>query len=216
MTLHTPQSTSFDGNAVLHGRRPAFQNAEMTSPNLNRDQEEPHEESSKAPVRPGFGLTSATLRGLPELEYFESPQQREAALREIEAEASNPKSFDFWFGVMLTAGAPILTFFISRMFLRRVISLLGVTGLDRVVEILLVAGVAWVTVRSLHRRGLVSSVREKLIARGIAVCRGCGYLLRGLEPGSGRCPECGRRFEEDVERILREGSRGRESRGATG
>ncbi|MCG3131043.1 MAG: hypothetical protein FLDDKLPJ_01818 [Phycisphaerae bacterium] len=188
----------------------------MTSQHLDPDEGGPPGANSREPARPGFGLTSATLRGLPELGYFESPQQREAALREIESEASNPKSFDFWFGVMLTAAAPILTFFLSRMFLRRIISLLGVTGLDRVVEILLVAGVAWATVRTLHRRGLISAVREKLIARGIAVCRGCGYLLRGLGPGSGRCPECGRRFDVDVETILRDATGGRGGDGGVG
>jgi hypothetical protein len=30
---------------------------------------------------------------------------------------------------------------------------------------------------------------------GAAYCRGCGYALRGLAAGGGRCPECGRAFD---------------------
>lgn len=59
-------------------------------------------------------------------------------------------------------------------------------------------GVPFVYFRIQARREL----RELLILRDIAVCRGCGYSLRGLTAESDRCPEYGQTIGEDVRRII--------------
>lgn len=53
-----------------------------------------------------------------------------------------------------------------------------------------VAGTIFGTLFSLWIvKGMRSELRAELLARGFAICLGCGYDLRGM-PG-GRCPECG-------------------------
>ncbi len=46
----------------------------------------------------------------------------------------------------------------------------------------------WLTRKHISRR-----LREELIEDGFAICRSCGYDLRGSKQ---RCPECGQEFEK--------------------
>jgi hypothetical protein len=56
--------------------------------------------------------------------------------------------------------------------------------------------------RWLHRRGTAYDLRAKLLASGVPVCMSCGYLLRGLPPTTGCCPECGHAFSPRVRELL--------------
>lgn len=49
-------------------------------------------------------------------------------------------------------------------------------------------------------RHISKLLRQELIDHGVPVCTRCGYHLVGL-PGPG-CPECGRPFDDRVQRIL--------------
>ena len=48
--------------------------------------------------------------------------------------------------------------------------------------------------RPFHRR----EIRDAMNARGFALCPKCGYWLKGLDPDSPRCPECGTERSEAV------------------
>ena len=70
------------------------------------------------------------------------------------------------------------------------------------------------------RRGARLRVRDYLISRGVALCRNCGYDLRGLDPARAddralKCPECGANAEPRVAQLLRP-SRAQAAPGADG
>ena len=48
----------------------------------------------------------------------------------------------------------------------------------------------------------IERLREELRRIGIPVCLACGYRLRGLQPQSGRCPECGSSFDARTRELL--------------
>lgn len=150
---------------------------------------------------PRLHLLNATLAGLPELEHFPSEAARQAALQRMGLEVGRRSFSDLLKGIVAVAGTGAMVVIVAR---------LGVRGLSWprwVVDgLALVAAlaVAWGVLRFLHRRGFQRELRGKLIENGVAICRGCGYLLRGLA-ASVRCPECGRGFDADVRAILDRG-----------
>lgn len=148
---------------------------------------------------PKKNLLHLTLAGLPELDLFEAEQDREAALAEIGQEAANLRSAGFWVNVALTAMSGPIGFVLARLCLAFV---LWPRWLEGTIPVLAGAASFGFTLRWLHRRGAAQELRVKLMASGVPVCLACGYLLRGLPLSPGRCPECGRPFDETVRGIL--------------
>ncbi len=156
-------------------------------------------EPRKSPNLPRRHLFNVTLAGLPELEYFEDEAARQAALNEIGEEAANLKSGGYWSGVGILIGVTLIGQVITRWLLRLVV---WPPLLEEVLHWLVAIGTFALTLRWLHRSGVEGQLRTKLLACGVPVCMKCGYLLRGLPLDSGRCPECGRAFDEPVRAIL--------------
>lgn len=144
-------------------------------------------------------LLDFTLRGLPELEHFPDQESRRKALEEIAGEAGNPKIASFWVAIVLLAGATIATRWLAGWLLSKVL------WPPIVEEILHTAGMLLgflIVLRWLHRSGASAELRAKLLVSGVPVCLKCGYLLRGLAPAIGRCPECGTGFSPQAVEIL--------------
>jgi predicted Zn-ribbon and HTH transcriptional regulator len=144
-------------------------------------------------------LLNFTLRGLPELEHFPDQESRRKALEEIAGEAGNPKIASFWVAIVLLAGATVATRWLAGWLLSKVL------WPPIVEEILHTAGMLagfLIVLRWLHRSGAAGELRAKLLVSGVPVCLKCGYLLRGLPAGTGRCPECGSEFSPRVCELL--------------
>lgn len=140
-----------------------------------------------------------TLAGLPEMDYFESDEKREAALAQIAKEAGRPTTWGYWTAVILLATAAICTGQFIKWLLRYVN---WPDELEDMFSILVVVAVAVVLIRRFHRQGFPAMLRQKLIEQGVPMCLKCGYSLRGLEAGTTRCPECGTEINEESRRIL--------------
>ena len=149
-----------------------------------------------------------TLAGLPGLEHFESDEQRQRALREIEVETGNPFSWDWVIGVVILIGVVITVTLTLRTFMHR-IPIVGdfPRQVQEILRLAIILIVFFIAVRLLHRWGAGEQLREKLIAAGVPVCRVCGYALKGLPTDSSKCPECGRDFDQDVIKLLRPSTR---------
>lgn len=156
-------------------------------------------EPQKSPSKTRRHLLNLTLAGLPELEYFEDEAARQKALTEIGDEAADLKSGGYWSGVGILIGAMIVGLVTFRWLLRFVV---WPPLLEEVLHWLVAAATFALTLRWLHRSGVAAQLRTKLLACGVPVCMKCGYLLRGLPLDPGRCPECGRAFDEPVQAIL--------------
>jgi hypothetical protein len=155
-----------------------------------------------------------TLAGMPELEHFESDEQRQRALREIEVEAGNPLTWDWAIGVGVLIAVVIVVTLTLRAFMHR----MPIVGdfprqVQEILRLAIILVVFFITLRLLHRWGAPEQLREKLIAAGVPVCRGCGYALKGLPADSSKCPECGRGFDEDVSKLIRPAPRTGEDAG---
>ena len=153
----------------------------------------------KVTSAPKKHLLNFTLAGLPELEHFEDEAARQAALNEIGEEAADLKSGGYWSGVGILIGATLASQFLGGWLLRFV---LWPALLENALNWLATVAAFVLTLRWLHRSGTSAQLRTKLLASGVPVCMKCGYLLRGLSLDSGRCPECGRAFDEPVRAIL--------------
>lgn len=149
--------------------------------------------------RASHHLLSITLAGIPELQLFESEEQRNRALGEMAVEAGNVRSPWFW-GIILAL--PIAVVIVVRL-TKWGLNYVGATGMLREAILLIVGlGAFLLLVRAIHRAGVRKELRRKLLAFGVPVCFRCGYSLRGLPVASGRCPECGRAFEPRVRELL--------------
>lgn len=121
------------------------------------------------------------------------------ALDEIGTEAGNPGSGGFWIGVVMVAGGAVLGRWLFGWLLSFV---LWPVAVEEIIQTAGMLGGFLVVLRWLHRRGTARDLRVKLLTIGIPVCVECGYLLRGLSPEIGRCPECGSEFSPQAATIL--------------
>lgn len=156
-------------------------------------------------------LLNATLSGLPELEHFPTQASRQEALHRIGAEAGEGNFLDLLKGIVAVVGAAVMVGFLAQ---------LGARGLSwprwlvDVISWTAGAAAAWGVLRFLHRHGFQRPLRDKLVAQGVPICRGCGYLLHGLAHAS-CCPECGRALDADVRELLDAATATGASRAAT-
>jgi len=157
------------------------------------------EDKKASGLRSSKHLLNLTLAGLPELDHFPSLEERQKALWEIGNEAGDTKSGWFWLAILAVVGGAILARYVAGWLL----SYVALPGeLEDILKVLTILAVFFLVLRWLHRRGAAAELRRKLLARGVPVCMGCGYLLRGLSVSTERCPECGRAFDGQVEKIL--------------
>lgn len=134
----------------------------------------------------------STPRRFPELMQFETEEERRAVHR-----AAVKKVFRghrFWlslvFGSVCVGGAITLIFELCSRQLLYIPSALrgGLIGG-------FVGGSIMALLHRLFHRAIEKEIRLEMIARGLSVCMGCGYDLRGqIEP---RCPECGLAFSRN-------------------
>ncbi len=141
-----------------------------------------------------------TLRGLPEMELFDSEEQRAEVVREIETEAGRPTNLWYWLAVAILVSATLVTNRIMKWLLARLV--VWPEEIEDALQWLVMILMIVVVLRWLHRWGAAVDLRRKLLIRGVPVCLGCGYSLRGHSEAATRCPECGRSFDEAVRRIL--------------
>ena len=145
-----------------------------------------------------------TLADLPELEHFESEEQKNRALAELEKEAGYPFSWDYLIGIAILIGVVVAVVFALGWLVPRVpIVNEWPRDVQRIIRLTITVIAFLVTLRLLHRWGAGEQLRAKLIASGVPVCRGCGYSLKGLPPDASKCPECGRDFDDDVIALVR-------------
>ena len=129
------------------------------------------------------------LRGRPEMDLFPSDEAREEALRAIHRDLYG------WRGVLsltLNAVGVAVLFFLLVAVIKRVFPSLVVWSGYFALGITIVVYLAFLFVAL--RRSSVRDLRHQLVERGVLVCIGCGYDLRGASHE--RCPECGRRASE--------------------
>ena len=169
---------------------------------MTTDPQQPIPPAAKQRSNPA--MMHRTLAGLPEMDQFESDEQRKLALAQIESEAANPLSRHWWLAVGILVGSAVTVIVSLRWVMPRIPI---VSQFHREVQELIRSGLGVVVfasvLRWLHRRGGQPALREKLLAAGVPICRQCGYALRGLPLEAARCPECGREFDADVREILK-------------
>ncbi len=128
------------------------------------------------------------LLELPEASLFPTDAAAREAINEISSDAN--RSAGTWLVAILLGAVSLGGFYGLHALLSRLTSLhhetIGWISLG-IVLLGAIAFTVW-SVRDTYPREL----RKKLVARGIAVCLGCGYDLRSL-PDASRCPECGAR-----------------------
>jgi hypothetical protein len=144
-----------------------------------------------------------TLAGMDELQHFPDTESRERALREV---GSSVRALDWAVGFAICAVGAIGGLWLARMLVRGLLPMVLPWPLHRNVQDLivfvLVGGTMFLTIRMLHRWGAARALREKLIGLGVPVCRGCGYLLRGLPRDATTCPECGQSIDNDARDLI--------------
>ncbi|RJP35974.1 MAG: hypothetical protein C4547_08340 [Phycisphaerales bacterium] len=145
-----------------------------------------------------------SLRGLPELDLFESDEQRTAAIAEIEREVGSPMTLGYWIAVAIL----FATVMVVRRYVKGWLQMLNVPpGVDTFLYWAAVLTTALIVLRWLHRWGAATELRQKLLEAGVPVCTKCGYCLRGLADSVGRCPECARPFDAQVVTLLEKAGR---------
>ena len=139
------------------------------------------------------------LEGHPELELFSTDEQRRLAQRY----AASKIIFKLPF--FIAAGAAVVLSLVTNLLLRWLVASLGlqinisqtlvnlIIALPVTIFCILVA--LWLLSRHVSKH-----LRHELLGCGVPICISCGYALIGA-PGP-NCPECGRPFDEQVQRIL--------------
>lgn len=176
-------------------RYPAGMTSDPNRPEPGRTEAQPPPTSA----RRGPNLLRWTLAGLPEMDLFETDEQRDAALRGIALEAGNPRAGGWWFGMAILAAWMVVAFVALRL-ASRLVHWPGIV--EELIRIAALLACAVVGLRWLHRSGARRELREKLLAAGVPVCRQCGYSLCGQTPASTKCPECGREIDADARRCI--------------
>lgn len=152
-----------------------------------------------APVRARPNLLAFTLAGLPELSLFDSDEQRRTALDRIASAAGNPTKGGRWLAMAILLPAMVAAVWFTR-FLRTRTAWPG--WVEEFYSYVLIGLAFALVLRWLHRSGAARELREELLRCGIAVCRGCGYCLRGHTAQAAACPECARPLDERVKELL--------------
>lgn len=142
------------------------------------------------------------LGTLPELELFPTLEQRDQAVREIEA-VTRP-------GWRVTWGWAKPTLITLPFYVCSLAIILWMMSALRYPappwDIRIANGVAimsWIVARThLVNRSIPRAIRIKLLDVGVAVCLQCGYGLQGLPVDTTRCPECGKRLDARVTNLI--------------
>ncbi len=153
------------------------------------------------PIRRNSHLLAATLGGLDELKHFPTEESRRKALEEMEA---GIKGWELVLGIVVTALAAIACFFLATYAVRWLAPSTVPRFLSDLAPWMVTAVGVFVTLRLLHRWGAAPDLRDRLIDAGVPICRGCGYLLRGLGAEAASCPECGRKIDDRVRSLIDE------------
>ncbi len=127
-------------------------------------------------------------RRFPELNQLETKEERQAVFTQaLKQVCKRPR---FWLYMILgTVVLPAGVYLVFSSVVRRI-------PMPRLLSAGLIGGIvagffggSW---QFVFRRAIQEEIRIEMIARGIPVCMGCGYDLRGQVEQ--RCPECGRPF----------------------
>ncbi len=139
------------------------------------------------------------LEGHPELELFETDEQRRLAQRHVASKIIFKRPF------FIAAGAAVVISLVANLALRRFVASLALpiplsqTMINLIlavpVTILCILVAFWLLSRHVSKL-----LRHELLGCSVPICVWCGYALIGA-PGP-NCPECGRPFDEQVRRIL--------------
>ncbi len=133
----------------------------------------------------------------PELELFPTDEQRRLALRHTASKIIGKRPF------FIGWGAAAGTCLVITLVLRKFVGGLGLPISQTMINLILMFPVMipcalfGVWLMSWHVPKLL---RNELLDCGVPICVPCGYALIGA-PGL-NCPECGRPFDEQVQRIL--------------
>lgn len=150
--------------------------------------------------------------GLPEIELFEDERHLRTALREA----------CHWSAITIALFTlvMVITGRVAVGLVQPALSSNGTIGLSpfwvRQIGFLLWMMIFAGIQMAITRRGLRRRLRAKLLELAVPVCIDCGYLLRGLPLAPGRCPECGRLFDDRVRYLVSNAPQRHADAGPTG